>query len=165
MMQPQQGPFPPLAGGGWGEGAEQLAKASLVAHAKTMRRTAMPAERKLWQALRKHQLGGLKFRRQMPLGPFIADFYCSNARLVVEVDGVSHIDSPTDAIRDVWMKEHGIRVFRVSNLDDVLRNLEGILIAISRLCSQPLPPTPSRKGRGSNDRFDRVAPAHCIEPA
>ena len=146
-MQPQQGPFPPLAGGGWGEGAGRSVRTSLVVHAKTMRRTATPAERKLWQALRKHQLGGLKFRRQMPIGPFIADFYCPAARLVVEVDGISHIDSPTDATRDVSMNERGIRVFRVSNLD-VLSNLDGVLIAIRQAAEPPPPPDPLPQGEG-----------------
>ena len=146
-----------------------------------MRRAATPAERRLWQALRKHQLGGLKFRRQMPLGPFIADFYCPAARLVVEVDGISHIDAPNDAIRDVWTIEQGIRVFRVSTFD-VLSNLEGVLIAIRQAAQPrppppppppagggggegavrrghgPLPPSPSRKGRGSDGRRD------CLEP-
>ena len=74
----------------------------------------------------------------MPRGPLIADFYCPAARLVVEVDGISHIDSPTDAIRDVWMTEQGIRVFRISNFD-VLSNLEGVLVAI-RQATQPTPP-------------------------
>jgi len=113
-----------------------------------MRHVATPAERKLWQALRKHQLAGLKFRRQMPLGPFIVDFYCASARLGVEVDGVSHIDSPGDEIRERWIERHGIRVFRISNLE-VLSNLEGVLIAIGAIAHGPLPPTPSHKGRGS----------------
>jgi very-short-patch-repair endonuclease len=147
MTQSQQGPPPPLAGGGWGEGAEQPARTSLLTNARTMRRRATPAERRLWQALRRHQLGRLKFRRQMPLGPFIADFYCPAARLVVEVDGISHIDSPNDAIRDVWMNEQGIRVFRVSNFD-VRSNLEGVLTAIQQ-AAQPTPsprPPPARGG-------------------
>ena len=134
---------PPLAGGGWGEGAAP----SLLHHARSLRRTATPAERKLWQALRKHQLGGRKFRRQMPLGPFIADFYCPAARLVVELDGVSHIDSPTDALRDAWMMQQGIRVFRVSNFD-VLSNLEGVLLAIAEAADATPPPNPLPQGEG-----------------
>jgi very-short-patch-repair endonuclease len=106
-----------------------------------MRRAATPAERRLWQALRKYQLGGLKVRRQVPLGPFIADFYCQAARLVVEVDGISHIDSPSDATRDAWMNEHGICVFRISNLD-MLSNMEGVLIAIQQAAHATPPPNP-----------------------
>jgi len=114
-----------------------------------MWRAATPAERRLWYGLRKHGLGGLKFRRQVPLGPYIADFYCPQARLVVEADGVSHIDSPNDAARDAWMRKKGIRVFRVTNFD-VLSNLEGVLIAIGEMARGPLPLTPSRKGRGDS---------------
>jgi very-short-patch-repair endonuclease len=112
-----------------------------------LRRTATPTERKLWQALRKHQTDAFKFRCQVPLGPFIADFYCPSARLVVEVDGVSHVDSPTDAIRDDWMRKHDIRVFRVSN-HDVLSNLEGVLIAICEIADAPPPPNPLPRGEG-----------------
>jgi very-short-patch-repair endonuclease len=84
----------------------------------------------------------------VPLGPFIADLYCPAARLVVEVDGISHIDSPADAIRDDWMKEHKIRVFRVS-IFDVLSNLGDVLIAIGETAHRLLPPTLSREGRRS----------------
>ena len=83
----------------------------------------------------------------MPLGPFIADFYCPAARLVVEVDGISHIDAPNDAIRDVWTIEQGIRVFRVSTFD-VLSNLEGVLIAIQQAVQPTPPPNPLPQGEG-----------------
>ena len=137
---------PPLAGGGRGEGA---GGASLLAHARAMRREAAPAERKLWQGLRKHQVLGLKFRRQVPLGWYIADFYCPSAKLVIEVDGVSHIDAPADSARDAWMAEHKIRVVRVSNRA-VLGNLEGILIAIEQLARTPPPPAPLPQGEGES---------------
>jgi very-short-patch-repair endonuclease len=95
----------------------------------------------------------MKFRRQMPLGPFIADFYCSAARLVVEVDGISHIDSGSDERRDAWMKSRGIDVFRASN-HDVLSNLEGVLVAIEQNACPTPPPNlgplrgPSPQGEG-----------------
>jgi very-short-patch-repair endonuclease len=114
-----------------------------------MRRAPTPAERKLWQGLRKHQVGGLKFRRQVPLGPYIADFYCPSARLVIEVDGVSHIDAPGDAVRDSWMTNSNIRVVRISNRD-VFRNLDGILIAIGELARTPPPPNPLPRGEGES---------------
>ncbi len=143
---------PPLEGGGWGEGSARTPP--LLDHAREMRRDATPAERKLWQGLRNHRLGGLKFRRQMPLGPFITDFYCSSAKLVVEVDGVSHIDSPTDGRRDAWMNARGIRVLRFSN-EEVLRNLEGVVMAIQQhACGTPPPnlgplrgPSPQGEGK------------------
>jgi very-short-patch-repair endonuclease len=111
-----------------------------------MRRDPAPAERKVWTGLRNHQLRGLKFRVQMPLGPFIADFYCPSAGLVVEVDDVSHIESRTDERRDAWMGEQGIRVLRFSNRE-VLSNVEGVLTAIQQCaCPTPAPsPPPSRE--------------------
>jgi very-short-patch-repair endonuclease len=113
-----------------------------------MRHDPTPAEKLLWQKLRNHQIGGLKFRRQMPLGPYIADFYCPSARLVVELDGISHIDSPTDATRDAWMQAQGIRVFRFAN-HEVFRNLEGILRAIQEAASPTTPPpNPLPQGEG-----------------
>jgi very-short-patch-repair endonuclease len=118
-----------------------------------MRRAPTPAERKLWQALRKKQADGMKFRRQMPLGPFIADFYCPAARLVVEVDGISHIDSHSDERRDAWMKSQGIHVFRTSN-HEVLSNLEGVVLAIQQSTHRTPPPNlgplrgPSPQGEG-----------------
>jgi very-short-patch-repair endonuclease len=114
-----------------------------------MRHASTPAERRLWQGLRKHQIDGLKFRRQVPLGRYIADFYCPSARLGVEVDGVSHIDAPGDAVRDAWMSKHNIRVAGISNRD-VLRNLEGVLIAISELARTPSPPYPLPQGEGED---------------
>jgi very-short-patch-repair endonuclease len=124
-----------------------------------MRRAPTPAERKLWQGLRRHQVGDLKFRRQVPLGPYIADFYCPSARLVVEVDGVSHIDAPEDSVRDVWMAKDNIRVVRVSN-GYVLRNLEGILIAIGELARTPPPPDPLPQGEGESPGFPTTTFLH-----
>jgi very-short-patch-repair endonuclease len=114
-----------------------------------LRRDATPAERLLWQGLRDRAVAGLKFRRQVPLGPFIADFYCASAKLVVEVDGISHIDSRTDVARDRWMAKHGIRVVRVANRD-VLGNLEGTLIAIGEIAARPPPPNPLPQGEGGS---------------
>ena len=130
---------PPPARGGWGEGS--ATPPSLLDHARSMRHAPTPAEHKLWQALRKQQIGGLKFRRQVPLGPFIADFYCPSARLVVEVDGISHIDSRTDERHDAWIRNQGIDLFRISN-QDVLSNLERVVIAIQQRAAPTPPPNP-----------------------
>ncbi len=83
----------------------------------------------------------------MPLGPFIADFYCSASRLVVELDGISHIDSQRDAARDAWMEEQGIRVVRFSN-HEVLSNVEGVCLAIEQVASSTPPPGPLPQGDG-----------------
>jgi len=71
-----------------------------------------------WNLVRNRRLGGLKFRRQQPLGPFIADFYCADAKLVVEIDGVIHETcAERDAERDTWLREEGIDVLRIRPVD------------------------------------------------
>ena len=62
----------------------------LIQRARELRRERIPAETKLWQCLRNRQLGGFKFRRNQPIPPFIADFYCAERQLIVELDGGSH---------------------------------------------------------------------------
>jgi very-short-patch-repair endonuclease len=64
----------------------------MIGRARDLRRASTPPEDLLWLALRNAQIGGMKFRRQHPIGPYVADFYCHAAGLVVEVDGVSHDD-------------------------------------------------------------------------
>ncbi len=99
----------------------------LLKHARHMRRNPTPAERVLWRALRSKQLHGLKFRRQVPIGPYIADFYSPPLRLVVEIDGEAHAAAPEpDARRDAWMRAQGLRVLRFTNRD-IRVNLEGVL--------------------------------------
>jgi very-short-patch-repair endonuclease len=84
------------------------------------------AERKLWLALRDRRFAKFKFRRQVPLGPYVADFVCFEARLVVEVDGGQHAESAADVDRDQWLTQNEFRVLRFWN-NDVLQNLEGVL--------------------------------------
>jgi len=86
-------------------------------------------ERKLWYALRDRRLNGAKFRRQVPIGPYVADFVCFDARLVIEVDGGQHADSVSDGIRDRWFEANRFRVLRFWN-NDVLTNLDGVMITI-----------------------------------
>ena len=102
--------------------------------ARSMRQAPTDAEARLWETLRDRRLMRLKFRRQVPLGPFIADFVCMEARLIVEVDGLHHADSRRDAFRDAGLAERGFRVLRFWN-DDVLRDLNGVcdtIIAAAR---------------------------------
>jgi BirA family biotin operon repressor/biotin-[acetyl-CoA-carboxylase] ligase len=97
--------------------------------ARSLRREATPAERALWAYLARSQLGA-KFSRQMPVGPFFADFLCRDLGLVVELDGASHDLAPErDGRRDAWMAEHGVTVLRFANAD-VHANVEGVVIAI-----------------------------------
>jgi very-short-patch-repair endonuclease len=88
------------------------------------------AERKLWLRLRDWRPAGYHFRRQAPLGPFIADFACLHARLVVELDGSQHVEQVAeDSRRTAYLAEHGFRVLRFwnnqvfSELDDVLETI------------------------------------------
>jgi very-short-patch-repair endonuclease len=92
-----------------------------------------PPERRLWKHLRARALGGLRFRRQHPIGPFIADFYCHDVSLVAEIDGATHRGDrkDLDTRRDRWMSERGLRTVRVRAVD-VRDNLEGVLALIER---------------------------------
>ena len=106
-----------------------------VRRAKDLRRAMSLPELLLWDCLRAGRLGGHRFRRQHPVGPYVLDFFCPSARLAVEVDG-SHHDLPEsirhDAKRDRWLAEHEIRVMRIAAhdiLDD--HGIEGVVTAIA----------------------------------
>jgi len=116
--------------------------------AKSMRRKMTPAEKKLWQCVRGNQVMGFHFRRQQVIHGFIADFYCHQAGLVVEVDGDGH-DVEYDADRDRVMKDLGMHVLRFRN-EQVLQNIQGVLEEIrGYLRSIDLTPCPpSRHGKG-----------------
>ncbi len=89
------------------------------------------AERKLWQALRDKQLNGHRFRRQHPIGKYIADFACIERKVVIELDGGQHQDHVAyDERRTAFLQENGWRVPRFWN-NDALNNLEGILFTIA----------------------------------
>lgn len=81
-----------------------------------MRKDAVPAERKLWARLRDRRLNGYKFRRQIAVGPFIADFYCAECGLIVELDGDTHaMKQEYDASRTAWLAANGHEVTRFVN--------------------------------------------------
>ena len=107
--------------------------------ARTLRQHSTDAERKLWSKLRDRQLLGFKFVRQLPVGPYIADFACREADLIVELDGGQHAESTKDAQRTAMLAGHGYEVIRFWN-NDVLTNLEGTLQVIAeRLNKAPSP--------------------------
>ena len=86
-----------------------------VAKARELRRAMTPPEAILWQVLRSRP-EGLKFRRQHPVGPYVAEFYCPSRKLIVEVDGIAHAmgDTPQrDERRDEWLRQQGYRVVRI----------------------------------------------------
>jgi len=101
-----------------------------VRRARALRSRMTNAERKLWYALRDRRFQSFKFRRQVPIGRFIADFICFEARLVIEVDGSQHADSLRDRYRDRWFGANGFRVLRFWN-NDVLSNLEGVVTVLA----------------------------------
>lgn len=96
-----------------------------TAAARALRASMTDAEHRLWRVLRKRQLGGHRFRRQCPLGPFVVDFVCLERGVVIEVDGGQHCDSLRDARRDAWLRGRGFSVLRFWN-HDVMGNLEGV---------------------------------------
>ena len=99
-----------------------------------MRHEAVPAEQKLWQFVRNRQLFELKFRRQVPIGSYIADFSCASAGVIVELDGESHIGRERyDDLRTEWLEGRCYRVIRFGNRD-VYDNIEGVLVAIAEAC-------------------------------
>ncbi len=99
--------------------------------ARELRNQPSPAERRLWRALSRGQLSGFKFSRQMPIGPYFADFLCRTAKLVVELDGNSHdARFEYDTRRDQFLTTQGFTVLRFNNTD-VMDNLQGVLQTIS----------------------------------
>jgi very-short-patch-repair endonuclease len=91
-----------------------------AARSQEFRAAATEAEHKLWLRLRDRRLGGAKFVRQAPIGPYFADFLCRASKLVVELDGSQHADSAHDVTRDTFLLSQGYSVLRFWN-DDVLR--------------------------------------------
>jgi very-short-patch-repair endonuclease len=121
--------------------------------AKQLRRAMTRAETLLWRHLKAHRLAALGFRRQSPMGNYIADFVAHSRKLIVEVDGESHDFEERirhDGRRDEWFASRGYRVLRFTN-DDVMKNLEGVVLAIDLAAAQVAPPslTLPRKGGGN----------------
>jgi len=106
---------------------ESSTKARL--RARRLRRNTTDAEKRLWYRLRKLDLDGSHFRRQVPIGPYIADFACMAARLVIELDGSQHNTDAVrlrDQIRTHWLESEGFRVIRFWN-NDLTQNMDGVL--------------------------------------
>jgi very-short-patch-repair endonuclease len=93
--------------------------------ARRLRREATDVERRLWLVLRDRRLAGYKFRRQRPIGPYVADFVSIRHRLIVEVDGSHHADSRADERRTAWLQRQGWQVIRIWN-NDVSRNADAV---------------------------------------
>ena len=124
--------------------------------ARNLRTLPTDAEATMWRQLRAHRFAGHKFKRQQPLGEYIVDFVCFEAKLIVEVDGGQHNESAADGVRDAWLQSRGYRVFRFWN-NDVLGNLDGVLTRLlEALTPSPSVPLP----RGEREALDaKVVPA------
>ena len=102
-----------------------------IIFARRLRRKATHAEKILWILLRDRDLAGYKFRRQHPIGPYFADFACLRLRVVIECDGVTHLErSVQDALRDAFMVDLGWRVLRFSD-DRLIGNPDRVLAEIA----------------------------------
>jgi len=112
-----------------------------VPRARTLRRDATEAEKKLWQHLRQPPFRAHHFRCQATIGPFFADFASHQARLIIEVDGGQHSDSASDDVRTRNLEANGYRLLRFWN-NDVLENMSGVLLAIDAAVNADRPPTP-----------------------
>ena len=131
--------------------------AKLRTHAKTMRSAPTPAEHRLWQILRAHRFADYKFRRQVPIDHYIADFLCPAERLIIELDGGQHAANSHDTLRDAYLQAQGFRILRFWN-NDALSNPAGVFDAISAALSHPSPshrcaagPSLSPTGRGAGE--------------
>jgi very-short-patch-repair endonuclease len=112
-----------------------------VPRARSLRRDATEAEKKLWQHLRQPPFKAHHFRRQATVGPYFADFASHQLRIVIEVDGGQHLDSVADQRRTAYLASEGYRVLRFWN-NDVLANVSGVLSAIDSAIRADRPPTP-----------------------
>jgi very-short-patch-repair endonuclease len=104
--------------------------------AKRQRRNMSPPEARLWALLRRSP-GGVRFRRQHPVGPYVADFYCPAAKLVIEIDGLIHdFTTEHDEARDGYMRDLGLTVLRIP-ASEVMRNALSVAEGLIRLCAGP----------------------------
>ncbi|NCT70782.1 MAG: endonuclease domain-containing protein [Xanthomonadaceae bacterium] len=123
-------------------------------HSRRLRRTMTDAELKLWKVLRGRRLEGLKFRRQHPIPPYVADFCCIEKKLIVELDGSQHT-TRLDAARTRILRSQGWAILRFWD-HDVLRATEAVVEVIWNTVCRPYPhPNPSPEGRGAQARSER----------
>jgi very-short-patch-repair endonuclease len=110
----------------------------LKQNARRLRKQMTDAERSLWHLLRRKQIDSHRFRKQVPIGRYIVDFACLDARLVIELDGGQHTDATdADRQRDDWLRSQGFRVLRFWN-NDVLKNQDGVMqVVLEALEAKP----------------------------
>src|SRR5215210_734919 len=119
---------------------------------RELRTNATRAERALWAILSNRQLAGVRFNRQVPIGPYICDFAARTAKLVIELDGGQHASrADYDSARTAYLRSKGYRVIRFWN-DDVLGNLGGVASVLAKAVSDRPSPDPSRDAGGEETR-------------
>ena len=107
-----------------------LKKRNKITIAKKLRINSTDTEKYLWKYLRGRQFEGIKFRRQHPIGKYIADFISLERKIIIEVDGGQHLENKKDKLRDRWLKEQGY---------EVLTNIEGVMESIRKKFYSPSP--------------------------
>ena len=118
-------------------------KEELTNVARSLRQRHTDTEKKLWSRLRDRRLDGFKFKRQVPRGRYVVDFLCSEAGLVVEVDGGQHAEKEAerDRLRTQYLESEGLSVLRFWN-NDILENLDGVLASIQNTLAKKPAPSP-----------------------
>jgi DNA polymerase III alpha subunit/very-short-patch-repair endonuclease len=124
---------------------------------KLRRHNQTKAEELLWREVRANKLSGLKFRRQVPIGRFVADFVCHAAKLIVELDGEAHQDETRDRERDAWFQSRGYRTLRFRN-EQVFAYPERVVAEIDDVCASRLSPLSASPPQGGRE------PAHPLPP-
>jgi len=111
-----------------------VSKHQLLQNARHLRKSLTDAERKLWMYLRRRYIGHHRFRRQVPLGPYIVDFVCYEVKVIIELDGSQHmVQQAYDERRTSWFECHGFIVKRFWN-NEVLQQIQGVLTLIKEIC-------------------------------
>ncbi|WP_306424626.1 endonuclease domain-containing protein [Methylobacterium thuringiense] len=136
----------------------------LRAFARGQRSAMTQAEALFWQQVRAGRFGGIKFRRQVPMTPYIVDFLCASARVVVELDGPpreAETRRRRDAERDAWLRQQGFQVLRFSN-DLVLSSCDAVLEVVGAAVEARAPSPPPSAGEGGprvSEGRERGAPS------
>ena len=124
----------------------------LTNFARANRKAMGEPETRMWLALRAKRIGGVKFRRQKVIGPYIADFAANEPMLVVEIDGDTHdVGDAQEHVRTSFLESRGYRVQRYSNLD-VMQNLEGVLMHLMAVIEEMQSPLPTLSPEGERAR-------------
>ena len=136
---------------GWGEATQMVSTSIRRAAAKKLRANTTPHERILWRALKEIPIEGSHFRRQVPIGPYVVDFFCPAKRLIIELDGGHHNEDDAaarDLERQRWLENEGYRVIRFWN-SEITSDLAAVLerIYIELYGSREAEPTPLKHRR------------------